>query len=148
MENGREAGLPQEVLEIIAQHHGNDVIQFFYHEAKEQAQVSGIDVNEDDYSYNGVTPTTPEAAIVMLSDCVEAASRTLKKASPSKYEKLIHSVIMGKIARDQLKASLLSLTDLELIGSSFLQSLIGRDHHRIAYPEELGDTLQKTPVKG
>lgn len=148
VEKGREAGLPQEVLDIIAQHHGNDVIQFFYHEAKEQAQASGIEVNEDDYSYNGVTPTTPEAAIVMLSDCVEAASRTLKKASPSKYEKLIHSVIMGKIARDQLKDSLLSLTDLELIGSSFLQSLIGRDHHRIAYPEELGDTLQKTPVKG
>lgn len=148
VEKGREAGLPQEVLDIIAQHHGNDVIQFFYHEAKEQALASGIDVNEDDYSYNGVTPTTPEAAIVMLSDCVEAASRTLKKASPTKYEKLIHSVIMGKIARDQLKHSLLSLTDLELIGASFLQSLIGRDHHRIEYPEEQVDTALKIPFKG
>lgn len=148
VEKGREAGLPQEVLDIIAQHHGNDVIQFFYHEAKEQALASGIEVNEDDYSYNGVTPATPEAAIVMLSDCVEAASRTLKKATPTKYEKLIHSVVMGKIARDQLKNSLLSLTDLELIGASFLQSLIGRDHHRIEYPEERDDTVQKTPVKG
>ena len=148
VEKGREAGLPQEVLDIIAQHHGNDVILFFYHEAKEQALASGIEVNEDDYSYNGVRPTTPEAAIVMLSDCVEAASRTLKKATPSKYEKLIHSVIMGKIARDQLKDSLLSLTDLDRIGASFLQSLIGRDHHRIEYPEENPDTLLKTPVKG
>lgn len=148
VEKGREAGLPQEVLDIIAQHHGNDVIQFFYHEAKEQALASGIEVNEDDYSYNGVSPTTPEAAIVMLSDCVEAASRSLKKATPSKYEKLIHSVIMGKIARDQLKDSLLSLTDLDLIGASFLQSLIGRDHHRIEYPEEREDILQKTPYKG
>lgn len=148
VEKGREAGLPQEVLDIIAQHHGNDVIQFFFHEAKEQALVSGIEVNEDDYSYNGVSPTTPEAAIVMLSDCVEAASRSLKKATPSKYEKLIHSVIMGKIARDQLKDSLLSLTDLDLIGASFLQSLIGRDHHRIEYPEEREDTLQNTPYKG
>ena len=148
VEKGREAGLPQEVLDIIAQHHGNDVIQFFYHEAKEQALASGIEVNEDDYSYNGVIPTTPEAAIVMLSDCVEAASRSLKKATPSKYEKLIHSVIMGKIARDQLKDSSLSLTDLDLIGASFLQSLIGRDHHRIEYPEASQDTLQKIPFKG
>ncbi len=148
VEKGREAGLPQEVLDIIAQHHGNDVIQFFYHEAKEQALSSGIEVKEDDYSYNGVSPTTPEAAIVMLSDCVEAASRSLKKATPSKYEKLIHSVIMGKIARDQLKDSLLSLTDLDLIGASFLQSLIGRDHHRIEYPEDKDDTLQKIPGKG
>ncbi|NBK24254.1 MAG: phosphohydrolase, partial [Spirochaetia bacterium] len=131
-----------------AQHHGNDVIQFFYHEAKEQALVSGIEVNEDDYSYNGVSPTTPEAAIVMLSDCVEAASRSLKKATPSKYEKLIHSIIMGKIAREQLKDSLLSLTDLDLIGASFLQSLIGRDHHRIEYPEENLDIPLKTPLKG
>ncbi len=148
VEKGREAGLPQEVLDIIAQHHGNDVIQFFYHEAKEQALTSGIEVNEDDYSYNGVSPTTPEAAIVMLSDCVEAASRSLKKATPSKYEKLIHSVIMGKIARDQLKDSLLSLTDLDLIGASFLQSLIGRDHHRIEYPEDKDESLQKIPGKG
>jgi len=148
VEKGREAGLPQEVLDIIAQHHGNDVIQFFYHEAKEQALSSGIEVNEDDYSYNGVSPTTPEAAIVMLSDCVEAASRSLKKANPSKYEKLIHSIILGKIARDQLKDSLLSLTDLDLIGASFLQSVIGRDHHRIEYPEGNPDTLQKIPLKG
>jgi len=146
VEKGREAGLPQEVLDIIAQHHGNDVIQFFYHEAKEQALASGLEVNEDDYSYNGVSPTTPEAAIVMLADCVEAASRSLKKATPSKYEKLIHSIIMGKIARDQLKDSLLSLTDLDLIGASFLQSLIGRDHHRIEYPEDTPDTLLKTPL--
>ncbi len=148
VEKGREAGLPQEVLDIIAQHHGNDVILFFYHEAKEQALASGLEVNEDDYSYSGARPTSPEAAIVMLSDCVEAASRTLKKASPVKYEKLIHSVIMGKIARDQLKDSLLSLTDLDLIGASFLQSLIGRDHHRIEYPEEREETPLKIPLKG
>ncbi|MFA6682051.1 MAG: HDIG domain-containing metalloprotein, partial [Sphaerochaeta sp.] len=53
VEKGREAGLPQEVLDIIAQHHGNDVILFFYHEAKEQALASGIEVNQDDYSYTG-----------------------------------------------------------------------------------------------
>ncbi|MDT4761535.1 HDIG domain-containing metalloprotein [Sphaerochaeta sp. PS] len=148
VEKGREAGLPQEVLDIIAQHHGNDVIQFFFHEAKEQAQALGLDVNEDDYSYAGIRPSTPEAAIVMLADCVEAASRTLKKATPSKYEKLIHTVIMGKIARDQLKDSLLSLTDLDLISASFLQSLVGRDHHRIEYPDDATDTISKAPVKG
>lgn len=148
LEKGREAGLPQEVLDIIAQHHGNDVIQFFYHEAKEQASASGIEVNEDDYSYSGVIPTSPESAIVMLCDCVEAASRSMKKGSPSKYEKLIHSVIMGKIARNQLKDSLLSLTDLDKISASLLQSLIGRDHHRIEYPEEQEESLQKRVFKG
>jgi putative nucleotidyltransferase with HDIG domain len=136
IEKGREAGLPQEVLDIIAQHHGDDVIVYFYNEAKEAAAKSGREVKIEDYSYNGTPPTSPEAAIVMLSDCVEAASRTIKKPNPAKYEKLIHSVVMGKIERNQLGKSRLSLTDLDLISSSFLQTLIGRDHHRIEYPEE------------
>jgi putative nucleotidyltransferase with HDIG domain len=136
LEKGREAGLPQEVLDIIAQHHGNDVIQFFYNEAKEQAQLAGVEVKEDDYSYTGSPPTFPESAIVMLADCVEAASRTIKKPNHSKYQKLVHAIIMGKFERDQLKDSQLSLTDLDHIEDAFVQTLIGRDHHRIEYPEE------------
>ncbi|MGE4583188.1 MAG: HD family phosphohydrolase [Sphaerochaeta sp.] len=136
LEKGREAGLPQEVLDIIAQHHGNDVIQFFYNEAKEQAQSAGVDVKEDDFSYNGNPPTFPESAIVMLADCVEAASRTIKRPNHSKYQKLAHSIIMGKIERGQLNDSQLSLTDLDHIEDAFVQTLIGRDHHRIEYPDE------------
>ena len=136
LEKGREAGLPQEVLDIIAQHHGNDIIQFFYNEAKEQALSAGAEVKADDYSYTGNPPTFPESAIVMLADCVEAASRTIKKPNHSKYQKLVHAIIMGKFERDQLKDSQLSLTDLDQIEDAFVQTLIGRDHHRIDYPDE------------
>lgn len=136
LEKGREAGLPQEVLDIISQHHGNDIIQFFYNEAKNQAQAAGIDVKEDDFKYNGNPPAFPESAIVMLADCVEAASRTLKRPNHSKYEKLVHSLIMGKLERDQLKNSQLSLTDLDQIEDAFVQTLLGRDHRRIEYPSE------------
>ena len=115
LEKGREAGLPQEVLDIISQHHGNDVIQFFYAAAKDEAQKAGMEVKIDDFMYNGMPPTFPESAIVMLADCVEAASRTLKKPTPSKYQKLIKSIIMGKIEREQLGDSQLSLTDLDFI---------------------------------
>lgn len=136
LEKGREAGLPQEVLDIIAQHHGNDIIQFFYNEAKEQSLSAGAEVKADDYSYTGNPPTFPESAIVMLADCVEAASRTIKKPNHSKYQKLVHAIIMAKFERDQLKDSQLSLTDLDQIEDAFVQTLIGRDHHRIDYPDE------------
>lgn len=143
VEKGREAGLPQEVLDIISQHHGNDVIQYFYASAKEEAQKAGMDVKVDDYMYNGSVPAFPEAAIVMLADCVEAASRTMKKPTPSKYQKLIKSIIMGKIERDQLIDSQLSLTDLDYIQEAFMQTLIGRDHHRIEYPDEIAESKNK-----
>ncbi len=136
LEKGREAGLPQEVLDIISQHHGNDIIQYFYSEAARQAQASGVEINADDYSYTGEPPTFAESAIVMLADIVEAASRTMKQPSYSKYQKLVHTLVMGKIERGQLNQSGLSLTDLNRIEESFVQTLIGRDHHRIEYPEE------------
>ncbi len=136
LEKGREAGLPQEVLDIISQHHGNDVIQFFYNEAKTQANAAGMDVKEDDFKYNSIPPTFAESAIVMLADCVEAASRTLKRPTHTKYEKMVHSLVMGKLERDQLKDSRLSLTDLDQIEDAFVQTLVGRDHHRIEYPSE------------
>lgn len=136
LEKGREAGLPQEVLDIISQHHGNDIIQYFYTEAARQAQASGVEIKTEDYSYSGEPPTFAESAIVMLADIVEAASRTLKQPSYSKYQKLVHTLVMGKIERGQLNRSGLSLTDLNRIEESFVQTLIGRDHHRIEYPEE------------
>ena len=137
IEKGRESGLPQEVLDIIGEHHGNDVIYYFYKKAQDQAKEGGTGlINESDYSYDGALPDSKEAAIVMLADCVEAASRTLKKPSSVKIEKLVHSIILGKIERDQLKESQLSLTDLDLIASCFAKSLVGRNHHRIDYPEE------------
>ena len=146
MEKGRDAGLPQEVLDIIGEHHGNDVILYFYNEAKQEAAASArdIEVSKEDFSYNGTPPSSPEAAVVMLSDCVEAATRTIKRPTTMKYQKLIHQIIMGKIDRHQLDGSRLSLTDLEDITVSFINTLVGRDHHRIEYPDE--NTQEQTQV--
>jgi putative nucleotidyltransferase with HDIG domain len=137
-EKGREAHLPQEVIDIITQHHGNDVITIFLKEAQMAAQADGseTEVKQQDYAYNSLIPQTPEAAIVMLADSIEAASRTVRKPSAQKYEKLIHQIIMGKIERKQLAASRLSLTDLDNIAKVFMQTLTGRYHSRIEYPEE------------
>lgn len=151
MEKGRDAGLPQEVLDIIGEHHGNDVILYFYNEAKQEAAASDrdVEVNKEDFSYNGTPPSSPEAAIVMLSDCVEAATRTIKRPTAMKYQKLIHQIIMGKIDRHQLDGSRLSLTDLEDITVSFVRTLVGRDHQRIEYPDEnAGEQGQSVPSPG
>jgi len=138
IEKGREAKLPQEVLDIIGQHHGNDVIAVFLKEAQQAAlsDTKNSKVGAQDYSYHNEVPQTPEAAIVMLADSVEAASRSIIKPSPQKYEKLINSIIMGKIERKQLVFSRLSLNDLELITKSFVQIMTGRNHVRMKYPDD------------
>jgi len=145
VEKGRDTGLPQEVLDIISQHHGNDIIPFFLKEAQDEASSNGntTQVNTEDFSYNSVPPQTPEAAIVMLSDCVEAASRSIRKPTIQKFERLIDQIVMGKIERKQLSASHLSLTDIDRISQSFIQTLVGRYHTRIEYP----DTVTEQEVR-
>ena len=139
VEKGREIGLPQEVIDIIDQHHGTDVIQYFYNEALKEAQNSKVpyQVNEEDFKYNGDIPQTREAAIVMLADCFEAASRTLKKPTNQRYEKLITSIIVSKINHGQLNDSHLTMTDLETIKTVFIHEALGRDHQRIEYTDQV-----------
>ena len=134
------------MLDIISQHHGNDVIAYFYKEAQDEALLNGKGrVKPEDYMYASLVPQSPEAAIVMLADSVEAASRSIKKPSVQKYEKLIHQIVVGKIQRKQLKASRLSFSDLDMIVSSFIQTIAGKYHTRLEYPDtntEEGDDEQ------
>lgn len=90
-------------------------------------------VSEEDFRYNGQIPQTPESGIVMLADCVEAASRTLKNPNTQKYDRLIMNIIISKINHNQLSDSKLTLTDLIQIKDTFIRSLVGRDHQRIEY---------------
>lgn len=141
VEKGKEAGLPQEVLDIIEQHHGNDVISFFYNKALEEAKASKtpVQVNEEDFRYTSDIPQTKEAGIVMLADCFEAASRTLKKPTTQRYEKLFTSILVGKMNANQLDECKLSMSDIEKIKRVFVHQAFGRDHMRIQYPGKEND---------
>ena len=138
VEKGKEMGLPQEIIDIIDQHHGNDLITYFYNLAVKEAESAAVPytVNEEDFRYNSDIPQTPEAAIVMLADCFEAASRTIKKPTTQRYEKLATSIINGKINGGQLNDSKLTLTDLEKIKKVFVHDAFGRDHQRIEYNKD------------
>ena len=137
-EKGKDIGLPREVIDIIGEHHGNDIIRYFYNEAVKNAGEKDIVVKED-FMYDGNPPSTKESAIVMLADCVEAATRTIKKPNHQKYEKFINSIVSDKISHGQLDNSGLTMTELKTIKEAFITPLIGRDHHRISYDNDPSD---------
>ncbi|MDR1128831.1 MAG: HDIG domain-containing protein, partial [Treponema sp.] len=139
VEKARSLGLPKEVVDIIAEHHGNSVISWFYNEAlKREAQV-----DVEDFSYPGSPPRSRESAVVMLADTTEAACRTLKKPTASRLEKFIQELIMAKFEHGQLSASELTFIDLETIKNSFVRVLASHYHARIEYPKK--DPPQKDP---
>jgi putative nucleotidyltransferase with HDIG domain len=133
IEKARELDLPDEVLDIVAQHHGRGVIKYFYQRALENGQNSNV--ASEDYSYPGVLPRSREAAVVMLADTAEAASRTLKKPTIAKLDKFVWDIIMDKFTAHELGDSELTLRDLETIKRSFVQVLAGYFHSRIEYPK-------------
>ena len=127
-----EHRLPQFVRDMIKEHHGTTLMQYFYTKAKN----SGLEVDEADFRYPFVIPQTRESAIVMLADSVEAAARSMmpKLKSLDELSKIIENIIRGKLTDGQLANSQLSIHDVSLIEKSFYRVLKGMYHERIAYP--------------
>jgi putative nucleotidyltransferase with HDIG domain len=133
VEKAKEISLPSDIIDIIFQHHGKGVIQYFYQRAQENDKNNKIPA--EDFTYPGKRPRSKEAAVVMLADAVEAASRTLKKPSIGKLEKFVWAIIMEKFTENELSESDLTLKDLEVIKKNFVQILAGYYHSRIEYPK-------------
>jgi putative nucleotidyltransferase with HDIG domain len=137
VEKARQLGLPREVIDIIAEHHGNSVITWFYSKALKQANQNGkkVPVNIEDFSYQGNPPRSRESGVVMLADLTEAAIRTLDKPTPAKMEKFFQELLDSKIEHGQLARSELTFHDLEIIRKAFIHVLTGHYHSRITYPK-------------
>jgi len=132
VEKARSLGLPKDVISIIAEHHGNSIISWFYNKATENE----VTVNSEDFSYPGTPPRSKESAIVMLADITEAAVRTLTKPTANKMEKFIQQLFQAKIDHGQLSESDLSFNELEIIKKAFVKVLAGYYHSRIEYPKQ------------
>lgn len=134
-ELAREKHLGQPIIDIIRQHHGTGLIKFFYDRAKSQAEANEQTVEEKDFRYPGPKPQTREAGIVMLADCVEAASRTLVNPTPDRIQGMVQKLINNVFIDGQLDECELTLKNLHEIAKSFNRILNGIFHHRIDYPE-------------
>lgn len=127
----KQYGLPQEVLDIIIEHHGTTMVQYFYYKAVE----TGENINETDFRYAGPRPSSKESAIVMLADTVEAAVRASNDKSKEGIENTIRYLVKYKIDDNQLINCDISLKDVETIVQAFLQVLKAAYHERIQYPK-------------
>lgn len=137
VEIAREHGLPDKLIDIISQHHGTDLIRYFFNKAAECIQDEKEVLVEADFRYEGPKPQTKEAALVMLADSVEAAVKSLSKYSPVKIEALIQKIIRERLDEGQFEECNLTLKDLTNVKNSFLKVLAGLYHNRIEYPDKV-----------
>lgn len=134
-EVAREHRLPRRVVDIIREHHGTRLITYFFNKAKEMEDPSVQTVDERDFRYPGPKPQSREAALIMLADAVEAASKVLTEPTPARIRGLIQKIINDIFIDGQLDESNLTLRDLHQIARSFTRTVTGILHHRIDYPQ-------------
>ncbi len=147
VELARESKLGDMLVDIIRQHHGTALIKFFYDKAKNREDPGVQQVDERDYRYPGPKPQTREAALIMLADAVEAASRTLTEPTPARIKGMVQKIINNIFIDGQLDECELTLKDLHNIAKSFNRILAGIFHHRIDYPEPAYKEREKEPAK-
>ena len=126
--------LPQPIIDLINEHHGTGLVTFFYHQARKLEQKSSVE--EETFRYQGNKPRSREAAILMLADATEAASKTARRLSLAKFEEMTKNLIRERLEDGQLDESDLTLADLNKIVKSFAQTLAGLRHMRVPYPVE------------
>ncbi len=149
VENGlrlaREAGLPEVVLDFIAQHHGTQLLEFFHDKAC--GGRGDEQVPEGDFRYKGPKPQRVETAIVMIADAVEAASRSLPEKTRDEMDAMVRHIIEARIADDQFAECNLSTRDIAMIREKLVESLAASFHTRVEYPwqRENGKSNKEDP---
>jgi putative nucleotidyltransferase with HDIG domain len=132
----RKERLPEPLIDVIREHHGTSVMEYFYNKAREDAE-NPDEVNAADYGYPGPRPRSKESAIIGLADTVEARVRsTGEKMSPKRIEAEIDDVIEKRWHDHQLDDAELTLSDLRKIREAFFRVIVGMYHQRIKYPDQ------------
>ena len=136
LEMARQYKLPGRVADAIPQHHGTRLVGYFFHKAQkeQEGKEHPAPVDENLYRYPGPKPQFREAALVMIADAVEAASRSMPEPTRPKLSALVQTMINMIFSEGQLDECDLTLKDLHLIAESFVRTLEGIYHARPVYP--------------
>ena len=127
----RAGDLDKIIVDCIEQHHGTSLIHYFYHRALEQ----NSETKADNFRYPGPNPQSKEAAIIMLADAAEAASRALDDPSPNRIREMVEMIINNKFTDGQFSECSITLQDLKNIAESLVLTLNGIFHARIEYKD-------------
>ena len=152
----RRYRLPLTIQHFIAEHHGRGVLKVFYEKAKKLKEEAGVEaglaeeeweeVDMRAFTYSGPRPLTRESGIVLLADTVEAASSAVRPSTETEIVKLVNKLVDDHLKDGQLNRSNLTMGDLEKIKESFINTLKGRFHIRVQYPDT-DDEEDEIPVE-
>lgn len=124
--------IPQPVIDIIVQHHGDSLIRYFY----DRAEKMSLATDTENYRYPGPRPQSKEAALVMIADIVESTTKAKTILNEKDIEKIIDDTISRLIREGQFDEAPITMKDLSKIKQSMLPVLGSIYRKRLDYPED------------
>lgn len=158
MELAREFNLPRPLWHFIESHHGTTLVEYFFHRARKNAEKASVAAGagsgagggaetdgptELEYRYPGPKPRTKEAAIIMLCDAVESASRAMTDPTPARIEATVRAIANKRLMDGQFDDCDLTLRELNIIVETVSKTLASIYHGRIAYPTLAAPNLRE-----
>jgi putative nucleotidyltransferase with HDIG domain len=129
----RKYKLPEVLISFITTHHGTTQTNYFYKMYQKENPEADVDVQK--FSYPGPLPQNKEMAVLMLTDGIEAAARSLKEKSVDTLRDMIESIVEQKIRSNQLINADLTFREISILKSTLLEKLVNIYHARIEYPK-------------
>lgn len=126
-------GLPKVITDFILTHHGASMVRYFYVQAVNKYGEEKVDKAK--FTYHGPNPFTREQAILMMSDAIEASSRSLKEYTTEAITELVNRIIDGQVADGAFVNCPITFRDISEAKQTFIDSLQVIYHTRISYPE-------------
>lgn len=131
----RKAGLPDPFIDIIKQHHGTTLVYYFYRKQLDKVGGDPKLVNQQDFRYAGPKPRSKEAAIIMIADSLEAASRSLDHANEAAFLEMANDLIRFKAEDGQFDECFLTFQELNIVKKTMVKMLVAALHSRVKYPK-------------
>ena len=128
----KKSRLPEFFADVAVQHHGTMPIKYFYYKA---LKMSDGELNIENYSYTGPITESKIAALIMIADSSEAATRTLPDRSPEKVEAFVRNLIEERLDMGQFDNCNITMRELTIVKSTIVNQLTGVYHSRVVYPK-------------
>ena len=144
LEMASASGLPKSLREFISSHHGTQVVRWFYVKARDAAS-EDEEVEESSFRYPGPRPRSKEAAVLMLADACESASRAAGELPSGKIESIVRDLSRERLLDGQFDECKLTLRELHEVEDAIIGRLRSIRHQRLAYPEDHDDVESVEP---
>ena len=136
-----DGNFPDELIRIAMQHHGTTVLKYFY---EKYNAITEADVPDDYFRYHGKKPKCIESMILMLSDSIQARSRSEVQSGKFDPARTINDTYRSLSIDGQFNDVYGKFGDIEVIKQVLAKELEGMFQKRVDYDKaaEEGEELK------